>query len=79
MEVLVLAAGGVVSVADLSRRVWGQHSFAESERVSKHITRIRKKLESSEQTGDFVLSVRGEGYRLVDEPFDRTIDLNGLG
>lgn len=67
MEVLILSAGAVVPVNDLVRRVWGCEAFEDTERLGAHIRRIRRKIEESPSEPAFLLTVRGEGYRLADQ------------
>jgi two-component system KDP operon response regulator KdpE len=66
MEVLVLAAGAVVTTEQLARRVWGESSFDDSEPLVAHVRRIRKKIERDPSASVFLLRVRGEGFRLTD-------------
>lgn len=80
MEILVLAAGGVVSHSILGRRVWGEASFEDTERLVSHIRRIRKLLEEDSAHPRFLLTVRGEGFRLADEDIvEGVVDLRALG
>ena len=67
LEVLILAAGGVVTPAELSRRVWGDESFEDRERVTAHVRRIRKLIEPDPSRPRFLLAVRGEGFRLAED------------
>lgn len=67
MEVLILAGGAVVDPDDLSRRLWGEASFGDGERILAHVRRIRRKIERDSSHPAFLLTVRGEGYRLSDE------------
>jgi two-component system KDP operon response regulator KdpE len=67
MEVMMLAAGHVVTQAELSRRLWGDSLFDDNERVQAHIRRIRQKIETDSSRPKFLLTVRGEGYRLADQ------------
>lgn len=79
MEVLVLAAGAVVTTHDLSRRLWHGAVFNDGERMEAHIKRIRRKIDPQRSRRPFLLTVRGEGYRLAE--FDLTepvIDLAEL-
>lgn len=79
MEVLVLAAGSVVRVGDLVRRVWGCEQFQDKERVLAHIRRIRKKIEADPSHPRILLTVRGEGFRLTDDEISQSaIDLTRL-
>lgn len=67
MEVLVLAAGALVTTEQLARRVWGESSFDDRERLLAHIRRIRKRIERDTSMPQFLLRVRGRGFRLADE------------
>ena len=66
MEVLVLAAGAVVTTEQLARRVWGESSFDDADRLVAHIRRIRKLIERDSAMPEFLLRVRGTGFRLTD-------------
>ena len=70
--VLVQAAGAVVSPLELSRRVWGTDLAHDTQRVVAHIRRIRKLLEPDPPRPRFLLTVRGEGFRLADHHADWT-------
>ena len=67
MEVLVMAAGALVTTEQLARRVWGESSFDDRERLVAHIRRIRKLIERDTSMPEFLLRVRGRGFRLADE------------
>jgi DNA-binding response OmpR family regulator len=64
LEVLLTAAGGVISAEDLLERVWDAHADPFSNTVSVTVSRLRRKL------GDppLVETVVGCGYRLPDAP-----------
>lgn len=66
MEILILAAGALVTTEQLARRVWGDSSFDDSDRLVAHIRRIRKLIEGDPSRPDFLLRVRGRGFRLAD-------------
>lgn len=66
MEVLALAAGGVVATEQLAGRVWGDSSFNDAERLVAHIRRIRKLIEPKPSKPRSLVRVRGRGFRLVD-------------
>ncbi|MGH2807709.1 MAG: winged helix-turn-helix transcriptional regulator [Actinomycetota bacterium] len=77
LEVLVLAAGSVVTSTELSRHIWGPHTYDDRERILAHVRRIRKKIETDPSSPEFLLTVRGEGFRLVEcEIEEPTIDLS---
>jgi two-component system, OmpR family, response regulator RegX3 len=79
MEVLVLAVGCVVTPEELSRRIWGPHGYDDRERILAHIRRIRKSIEPNPSRPVFLLTVRGEGYRLADQEIEEPIiDLSVL-
>lgn len=64
MEILVVAAGVVVTFEELSRRVWGD-SFDDREWLIAHIRRIRKRLGRG-LDDRFIVTARGQGFRLQD-------------
>ncbi len=66
LNVLVLARGAVVTKRDLYRLVWGTAMMDDGERVVAHVKRLRDKLETEPGQPRFLLTVRGEGYRLAD-------------
>lgn len=66
MQVLVSAAGSVVTVSELVRRVWGCQLFDDNDRVLAHIRRIRRKIQHAGSPPNLLLTVRGEGFRLAD-------------
>jgi two-component system response regulator RegX3 len=70
--VLVQAEGAVVSPVELSRRVWGTDLAHDNGRVVAHVRRIRKQLEADPTHPQFLLTVRGEGFRLADHDADLT-------
>lgn len=78
LEILVFAAGTVVTPAELSRRLWGTQSFEDAERLGAHIRRIRKTLRKVAAPDDFLVTVRAEGFRLADYDLDESIDLAPL-
>lgn len=65
LAALVVARGAVVTKRDLQRLVWGSAVADDGERIAAHIRRIRAKLGEPSRPR-FLLTVRGEGYRLAD-------------
>jgi two-component system alkaline phosphatase synthesis response regulator PhoP len=57
--------GRVLSREQLLERVWGGAYFGEMRVVDVHLGHIRQKLGNP----DFIVTVRGIGYRFDDEPF----------
>jgi DNA-binding winged helix-turn-helix (wHTH) protein len=62
---LVLAEGCVVSALELSRRAFGSAVANDDERVHAHVRRIRKLIEADPSHPQFLVTVRGEGFRLA--------------
>lgn len=65
MEVLVMAAGRVVTVEQLGRRVWGDAGISDLGRLVAHVRRIRQRIEEDPSSPRFLLRVRN-GFRLAD-------------
>lgn len=57
----------VFTVSELLRDVWGYKADGVSRTVSTHSIRLRRKLESAGGSG-LVVTVWGQGYRLLDPP-----------
>lgn len=64
---LVNAQGCVLTLAELSRLVWGTTALDGTERVFAHIRRLRQRVEPDPARPRVVLTVRGEGFRIADE------------
>lgn len=62
------AAGGVLTIEELSRAVYGQCTGNDRGRLYAHIRRIRRLLERDPSHPSLILAVRGEGFRLAEEP-----------
>ncbi len=65
LHTLAEAAGQVVSVDDLLRRVWGAEYEGESQVVYVHVRWLRKKLEEDPHHPRRLVTVRGVGYKLL--------------
>lgn len=65
MEVLVMAAGRVVTIEQLGRRVWGDAGISDLDRLVAHVRRIRRRIEEDPSSPKFLLRVRN-GFRLAD-------------
>ena len=57
--------GKVLSREDLLERVWGYDYFGDSRLVDVHIRRLRMKIEPDPANPNFLVTVRGAGYKLV--------------
>ncbi len=62
---LASAEGRVLSREDLLERVWGYDYFGDSRLVDVHIRRLRTKIEPDPSNPNFLVTVRGAGYKLV--------------
>jgi two-component system KDP operon response regulator KdpE len=73
LTALVQAEGNVVSCERLSRVVYGDAMPDDRERMLAHIRRIRKKIEPVPSRPRYLLTIRGEGFRLA-EPLETGAD-----
>jgi two-component system response regulator RegX3 len=65
LEVLLRAAGRVLTRDQLMDLVWGSNYVGDTKTLDVHIKRLRAKLEPDPSDPRHVLTVRGVGYRLV--------------
>ncbi len=56
--------GLVLSREQLLERVWGYDYFGDARLVDAHVHRLRTKIESDPSEPDFIVTVRGLGYKL---------------
>ena len=56
--------GKVLSREDLLERVWGYDYFGDSRLVDVHVRRLRTKVEIDPANPNYVVTVRGMGYKL---------------
>ncbi len=68
LKTLAGYAGMVFSREQLLEQVWGYDFYGEDRVVDVHIGRIRQKLESDPANPQFVVTVRGVGYKFADTP-----------
>jgi phosphate regulon transcriptional regulator PhoB len=59
--------GRVYSRDQLLDRVWGDEAFVEPRTVDVHISRLRAAIEPDKENPQYILTVRGMGYRFNDE------------
>jgi two-component system alkaline phosphatase synthesis response regulator PhoP len=59
-------AGAVLSRDELLDSVWGYDAMPSTRTVDVHIARLRQKLEADPAAPEFILTVRGLGYKLVN-------------
>jgi len=62
----------VFSKSELYEAVWGEDALHDDNTVMVHIHRIRERIEENPSTPQFVVNVRGMGYKLV-QPKQRSV------
>jgi two-component system response regulator RegX3 len=67
LELLLRNAGRVLTRGQLIDRVWGADYVGDTKTLDVHVKRIRAKIEPDPGNPRFVLTVRGLGYRFVDD------------
>ncbi len=60
---LIKQRGQVASSEEISHAVWGRSS--DTNTVAVHVKRLREKLGSDREHGEFIRTIRGAGYRLA--------------
>lgn len=68
LKLLATYAGMVLSREHLLEQVWGYDFYGDDRVVDVHIGHIRQKLEANPSAPQFILTVRGVGYKFGDEP-----------
>ena len=63
MKLLVEREGEVVTRDQILDRVWGYHVYPSSRTVDNFIVRLRRLFERDPEQPQYILSVRGKGYR----------------
>jgi len=66
LEYLARNAGNVVPRERILDRVWGEDEYIDPRTLDVHIRWLREKLEEDPSNPQRLLTVRGEGYRLVE-------------
>ena len=62
--------GRVVGRERLYEAVWGEDSFGCDNTVMVHIRHLREKLERDPSSPEYIITVKGLGYKLVD-PYEK--------
>ncbi len=65
LHAMALEPGRVFSIDDLITRVWGAEYIGEPQTIYVNIRWLRQKIEEDPQHPQYLLSVRGVGYKLV--------------
>ena len=66
LHFLIKNKGQVVNRDDILDEVWGRDVYIQSRTVDKHISELRKKIEDNPSNPDFILGVRGIGYKFQE-------------
>jgi DNA-binding response OmpR family regulator len=75
---LVQARGAVLTKLELQHEVWPNSPPDSGERLVAHIRRMRGKLEVDPSHPQFLLTARGEGFRLADPATEAFGDWDGI-
>ncbi|HUX69964.1 MAG TPA: response regulator transcription factor [Cellulomonadaceae bacterium] len=67
LEFLMRNAGRVLTRGQLIDRVWGSNYVGDTKTLDVHVKRVRAKIEEDPATPLLLLTVRGLGYKLVDD------------
>jgi DNA-binding response OmpR family regulator len=67
LSVLARHPGRVYTRDMLLDRLWGDSSFRDQRTIDVHIRHLREKLERDPKNPEYLLTVRGVGYRFRDE------------
>jgi DNA-binding response OmpR family regulator len=67
LSVLARHPGRVYTRDMLLDRIWGDSAFRDPRTIDVHIRHLREKLERDAKTPEYLLTVRGVGYRFRDE------------
>jgi len=68
LELLATEPGRALSRNDLLDQVWSTDYEGYQRNIDPHINRLRKKLETDPKDPQYVLTVRGVGYKLNESP-----------
>ena len=66
LKFLSRSPGRVYSREQILDRVWGDEAFVEPRTVDVHIRRLRARIEHDESSPDYIVTVRGAGYKFMD-------------
>jgi DNA-binding response OmpR family regulator len=67
LKLLVERRGQVVTKAEILEKVWNLNPDTETRAVDNFVMRLRRHLEEDARSPRFLQTVRGVGYRLVEE------------
>lgn len=58
--------GRIFKVEELFEQVWGEFSLGDTRTVMVHISSLRKKIEHDTSNPEFIITVRGAGYKFMN-------------
>jgi len=67
LAALARSPGHVFDRAALLERIWGDSAYRDPRTIDVHIRHLREKIEAEPRTPEFLLTVRGAGYRFRDD------------
>ena len=67
LAALARSPGHVFDRPALLERIWGDSSYRDPRTIDVHIRHLREKIESEPKLPEYLLTVRGAGYRFRDE------------
>ena len=67
LEVFLERKGRLLTRDFLITEVWGPNYFGDTKTLDVHVKRLRQKMEENPHNPVHLLTVRGLGYRFVDE------------
>jgi len=70
LEFLLRHPGEVISRDEFLDRVWGGDVYVTPRSVDTHMAALRKKIELDADRPRYILSVRGAGYKLNEDPIE---------
>ena len=68
LEFLLRHPGEVISRDEFLSRLWGEEIYVTPRNVDTHMASLRKKIEEDADQPRYILSVRGAGYKLNEDP-----------
>lgn len=71
LRCLVQNPNRVLTRDQLLDRVWGSEVFVDSRTVDVHIRRLRKAIEKNDRKPEWILTLRGVGYKFNDQALER--------
>jgi two-component system alkaline phosphatase synthesis response regulator PhoP len=68
LEFLLRHPGEVISRDEFLNRLWGEDIYVTPRNVDTHMASLRRKIEDDADHPRYILSVRGAGYKLNEDP-----------